>query len=220
MSAVIAILALWLAFGLTHIGLASAKLRPRLVGAFGERGYQGVYSLVALATFVPLVWVYARNRHAGPALWTLEPGPVLLWALSLGIGISVVLMVAGLMAPSPVSLASAGVQIRGVHRITRHPLFMGMGLLGLFHLIPNGFAADVVFFGGFPAFAVVGCWHQDRRKLASGKEELRDFYARTALLPLTGPETSRGLREFSPVALVVGIALTVLLRIFHEALFG
>jgi uncharacterized membrane protein len=215
LTAVAAMLALWLAFGFTHVGLASAKLRPRLVGALGERGYQGLYSLVALAIFIPLVWVYAQNRHAGATLWTLESAPVLLGVLGLGMGLSLVLVVAGLLAPSPVSLAGGALEPRGVHRITRHPLFMGIGLFGLLHLIAIGSASNLVFFGGFPVFALVGCRHQDRRKLAGAGEELRDFYARTAFLPFTGPETMRGLREFPLLALGIGIALTVVLRLLH-----
>jgi uncharacterized membrane protein len=213
--AVAAIVALWLAFGFSHIGLASANFRPRLVGALGERGYQGVYSLVALAIFIPLVWVYVHNRHAGPTLWTLEAAPLLFGLMGLGMVVSLVLAVSGLLAPSPVSLTGGALEPRGVHYITRHPLFMGLGLFGLLHLIPGGSASNLVFFGGFPVFALVGCWHQDRRKLAGAGDELRDFYARTALLPFTGPESSRGLREFPKLALGVGIALAIVLRFFH-----
>lgn len=215
MSAAVAIAALWLAFALTHIGLASAKLRPRLVEALGDRGYQGVYSLVSLATFLPLVWVYVRSRNAGPLLWTLEPGPVTAAVLALGMGLAVVLGVAGLITPSPVSLIGGAPEPRGVQLITRHPLFMGIGLFGFFHLISSGSAPAVAFFVGFPVFAVIGCWHQDQRKRATEGEKLRDFYARTALLPFTGPETLRGLREFSPLALAVGIGLAVVSRLLH-----
>jgi uncharacterized membrane protein len=215
MAAVVAILVLWLAFAFTHVGLASAKLRPRLISALGERGYQGVYSLVSLATFVPLVWVYARSRNAGPTLWTLEPGPILGGVLGLGMALATVLMVAGLMAPSPASLAGGAPEPRGVQRITRHPLFMGLGLFGLLHLITSGSASGVIFFAGFPVFALIGCWHQDQRKLAGADEELRNFYARTALLPFTGPETLQGLREFSRLALAIGIALAVVSRLLH-----
>jgi uncharacterized membrane protein len=219
-SAAVAILVLWLAFGVTHIGMASARFRPRLVGVLGERGYQAVYSLVALATFISLVMVFNRNRDAGAVLWSIDPSPVLAGVVSLGMAISLVLMVAGLIAPSPASLLPGSVEPRGVHRITRHPLFMGLGLFGLFHLLTTGTAAGVLFFAGFPIFGVIACQHQDRRKLADADEALRNFYARTALIPFTGPETAQGLREFSRVALVIGIALTVVLRIFHGSLFG
>lgn len=215
MAAVVAIFSLWLAFALTHVWLASAKLRPRLVAALGERGYQLVYSLIALVTFVPLVWIYAQNRHAGPTLWTLEPGPILAGLLGLGMALATVLMVAGLMAPSPTSLVGGAPEPRGVQLITRHPLFMGLGLFGLLHLITSGSASGAIFFAGFPVFALIGCWHQDQRKLADAGEGLRNFYARTSLLPFTGPETLQGLREFSRPALAIGIVLAVVSRLLH-----
>ena len=62
---------LWLAFAATHMVLSSVQLRPRLISVLGERPYQGLYSTVALLLFVPLVWVYFANKHAGPELWYL-----------------------------------------------------------------------------------------------------------------------------------------------------
>ncbi len=62
------LIALWLAFGATHIGLSSVRFRPRLHAALGERSFLGVYSLIAFATFVPVVWYYFAHKHAGPLL--------------------------------------------------------------------------------------------------------------------------------------------------------
>ena len=73
-----AIVCLWIAFAATHLGLSSLRLRPRLIAALGELGYQGVYSLVALATFVPLVAVYFDHKHTGPLLWDLGEVPGML----------------------------------------------------------------------------------------------------------------------------------------------
>ncbi len=53
----------WFLFGASHMALSSLKLRPKLVGVLGNRGFQGVYSLVALGTFVPLVRIYADAKH-------------------------------------------------------------------------------------------------------------------------------------------------------------
>jgi uncharacterized membrane protein len=202
------------------MGLSSLRLRPRLVAALGAGPFQGVYSLVALLFFVPLVWTYFAHKHAGALLWSIPLGTGLRWPLYIGMGVAFVLVVAGLLQPSPAAIGSRTTEPRGVHRITRHPVFMGTGLFGLLHLAPNGFSADVAFFGGFPLFALLGCWHQDRRKLAEGGETFRSFYAQTPFLPFTGRDTLRGLRELSPLALALGIALTVALRVWHRQLFG
>ena len=56
MDAALALVALWLAFAVTHMGMSSLRVRPALVRAFGgELPFAGIYSLVALAIFVPLV---------------------------------------------------------------------------------------------------------------------------------------------------------------------
>ncbi|MDJ0850363.1 MAG: NnrU family protein [Myxococcota bacterium] len=218
--AVLGIVTLWLAFAATHMALASVSLRPRLVSKLGERGYQGVYSLVALATFVPMVTLYFRSQHAGPHLWYLGHLPAMRWLAYIAMGAALVLVIGGLIQPSPAGIAPGRPEARGVLRITRHPLFMGVGLFGLVHLlVANLNAAELAFFAGFPIFAVVGCRHQDLRKLAAGDPAFARFHAETAFLPFTGRGAGRGLRESLP-ALVLGVGLTVLLRWFHPAWFG
>lgn len=224
MSPTLTVVLLWLAFAVTHMAMSSTRLRPRLVGLLGDRGFQGVYSLIALALFVPLCWVYFAHKHSGPLLWSVSMGPVLYWTLQIAMGLAFVLLFAGVMAPSASAMnASPGqgaFQPRGVHFITRHAVFMAIGLFGLVHLIPNGYASDVAFFGGFPLFVLAGSIHQDRRKLATQPERYRAFYEATAFLPFTGRSTVRGLKEMSPIAIALGVAATVLVRTYHGTLFG
>ena len=213
------IAAFWLLFAATHIGLSSQRLRPRLVARLGERGFQGVYSLVALATFVPLVSSYYAHKHAGPYLWNLVQLPgvrVLAYGL---MGAALVLVVAGLVQPSPASMRPGRAVVRGVARVTRHPLFMGFGLWGVAHLLlTRVYASELAFFGGFAIFAVVGCDHQDRRKAASLGEDYRAYAARAPFLPFSSPGFVRGLVEMPmPVAIAAGIALAWALRRYAHA---
>lgn len=222
MSPVVAVALLWVLFGATHMVLSSTSLRPRLVAALGERGFLGVYSLVAFASFVPLVWVYMGHRHQGALLWALPIGTAGLWVIYAGQAVAWTIAAAGMVSPSPATFGlpeeRRPSEPRGVHRITRHPLFMGLGLSGLLHLIVNGFATDVAFWAGFPLFAIVGCAHQDARKRTtqSGYEE---WIAATPFLPFTGAGTARGLRELSPVIVMTGIVVTIGLRWLHGPLF-
>jgi uncharacterized membrane protein len=217
------ILILWIAFAVTHMGLSSQTLRPKLVGVLGETGFQGVYSLLALVIFVPLVSVYFENQHAGPHLWYLGPGAGVRWVVYLTMTTALALLVGGLIQPSPALMGGARsreARVRGVLRISRHPVFMGAGLFGLAHLFgANVNAAELAFFAGFPIFAVLGCAHQDRRKLASLGEPYRSFCDETALLPFGRGAGFAVLREaWIPIALAVGGAL--LLRSFHAQWFG
>ena len=212
------IAALWILFAATHMALSSQRFRPRLVARLGNRGFQGVYSLLALAIFVPLVSTYYAHKHAGPYLWTLSQLPGVRW-LGYGLmGAAFVLVVAGLVQPSPAGLVPAKPEVRGVARITRHPVLMGFGLWGLAHLLLTiVHAAELAFFSGFAIFAVVGCEHQDQRKLAAS-ESYRAFHAATPFLPFSRLGFVRGLAEMPlPVAIATGIVLAWALRRYAHA---
>jgi len=222
MSPTLAIVLLWVAFAATHMLMSSIRFRPKLVSLLTDRGFQGVYSLIAFGIFGPLCVIYFDNKHAGPLLYSIPVSTGVWWLLSIGMAIAFVLLFCGLLTPSPTSL-SAGEETaepRGVHYITRHALLMSMALFGLLHLIPNGYASDVAFFGGFPVFVLMGTAHQDRRKLALDGDRYRPFYEATPWIPFTGGSTLRGLREISLLAVGLGVAATVVLRYFHAALFS
>ncbi len=212
---------LWVGFALSHMLLASRGLRPRLVRALGEPAFLGLYSAVAFAFFVPLCWIYFTNRHSGPVLWAIPLGTLGLWTLYVLQGVAWIFVVAGLLRPSPATVrAPSTAGVRGVHRLARHPLFVGLGLFGALHLVSNGTASDVAFFAGFPIFGTLGAWHQDRRKLATGGPRFQKFVESAPFVPFTGRETQRGLRELSRPAIVIGVLLTAVLRWLHGPLFG
>ena len=216
------IAALWVLFAATHMALSSQRLRPRLVAALGARGFQGVYSLIALAIFVPMVSTYYSHKHTGAYLWMLTQLPGVRW-LGYGVmGAAFALIVAGLVQPSPAGMVPVRPEVRGVARITRHPVLMGFGLWGIAHLmLAVVHASELAFFGGFPIFAIVGCEHQDRRKLATS-EGYRAFHAATPFLPFSRLGFVKGLAELRlPLAIAAGIALTWGLRHYaHRWLSG
>jgi uncharacterized membrane protein len=214
------IVLLVIAFTVTHLGLASVRVEPRLRSALGDAGFLGMYSAVALLLFVPLVWVYFANRHAGEWLWAVPVGPLLRAVLYLAMGLGVVLVVASLVRPSPASLApGADASATGAYRVTRHPLVMGLGLVFALHLVPNGSSADVAFFGGLATFSVLGAWHQDRRKLHADAPGFRAFHAATPFWPFTGRGALRGLAEIPAVAWLGGVAAAVGIRWLHGSLW-
>jgi len=219
--AALEIAALWIAFGATHMLLSSVALRPRLVGALGERAFLGVYSLVALALFVPLVSIYFGNQHAGPHLFYLGGLPGARWVGYALMGAAFALAVAGLARPSPASLSPGRPEPAGALRITRHPVFMAAGIFGVAHLLTASVnASELAFFGGFPLFAVLGSWHQDMRKLATGDDAFRHFHDATPFLPFSKPsEALLGLRE-DAIPIVIGIGVTFVIRYFHASLFS
>jgi len=224
MSGWMGVLIWWLAFAGTHLVLSSVRIRRAIVSAIGEARFAGVYSLVALGTFVPLVWTYWRDRHGGPLLWSLRtvPGVRPLAIVLATVGFA--LIASSFAQPSAAGLDPRAIpRARGVTRITRHPLFAGLGLWGLAHVLINGFLTDIVFFGGFPLFAVVGGWHQDARKQLEQLSRLAPFYGETSALPFAAIAARRNrlaLGELPWAALAVGAAVAVFLYYLHPTLFA
>lgn len=207
MTPTVSIWLLWIVFIGTHLGLASTRVEPTLKKTLTPSGFLGVYSLVALASFVPLCWIYFENRHAGEWLWQVPVGPGLRIALYLAMGLSLLLLVAGVLRPSPASIAAAenANDVAGALRITRSPLVLGAALLMALHLIPNASTADVAFFGGFTIFALLGAWHQDTRKLAYQIPGFAEFHSETNFWPLA----RGGLRGFAELGALVWIVTVV-----------
>ena len=210
---------LWLAFAGTHLVLASRRVEPALVARLGRQGYLGFYSLVALATFVPLCFVYFTNRHAGEWLWVAPATGALRGLLYAGLLFAFVLIAASLLRPSPAGLVPGDVRPGGVYLLTRHPMMTGFALIGALHLVANAAASDVAFFGGLALFPLIGARHQDQRKLAGGDPGFRAFHAATPFLLFSGRETLRGLRELPPLAVAVGLGLGLGARWLHGSLW-
>ena len=215
------IVVLLLLFASSHMLLSSRAIRARLVARLGDMRFQAVYSVVALVFFVPLLYYYFTHLHAGPLLWSVPDSGAVEFVLVLANVVGFVLAVAGVMTPSPASITGAPVdEPRGVHRITRHAVFMGMGIWALAHLVANGYASDVAFFGGIVAFVLIGSWHQDRRKLAAGDPRFERFHAATAFIPFTGRNGLRGLMELPPLAAIIGVAIALVARYLHPSIGG
>jgi uncharacterized membrane protein len=214
------IVVLWIAFTATHLGLASVRVEPRLRAKLGDAGFLGLYSVVALALFVPLMWVYFGNRHAGPWLWHVQVGPVLRVVMYVLMALGVVLAVGSLVRPSPAAVVPGTARVEGVYRVTRHPFVLGLAILWLLHLIPNGSTADVAMFGGFLVFSLLGARHQDARKLHARVAGFADFHAATAFLPFSRPaEALRGLAEIPPLVWTLGIAASLGIRWVHGSIW-
>lgn len=214
MSPTVSILLLWIAFTATHLGLASVRVEPKLRARLGDLAFLALYSVVALAIFVPLMSIYFGNRHAGPWLWTVEVGPVLRALLYLGMTLGLVLAVGSLLRPSPASLVpNAPAEVRGVYRVTRHPLVLGLALIWALHLIPNASSADVAFFGGFLGFSLAGARHQDLRKLHGGDPKIREFIAATSFLPFG--RGFGGLADLPPLVVALGVVAALAVRWLH-----
>lgn len=214
-----------MAFGGSHTLMSHPPIRARLVRRLGEQGFRAFYSIVALATFVPLVATFFTHR-AGRGIWlpALALTPGVWWVTMLVNFCAILLIVLGFARPNPISTlrASPATEARGVLQITRHPGFMGFALLGLGHLFVLRAPVDLAFFGGLLAYSLLGAAHQDWRRLKTDPA-LRPFYEATSFWPFAGLWSGRTRFVASEIPLgVLAAAVLVffLLFVLHHRLFA
>ena len=156
-----------------------------------------------------------------PQLWAVPGSGAVIALLELANAAGLVMLVSGLLSRDPARFAGKPLaEPRGVHRITRHPVFMGVTVMALAHGVANGHASDVAFFGGIAVFALASCRYQDLRKLAGGDAAFRRIHAATAFVPFARRGAMRGLRELSPLAVGLGLAVALAARCLHPSTGG
>ena len=216
----------WLMFGGTHIIGSSIPVRTYLIRRVGNLGFKGVYSLVALATFIPLCYYYFNHKHAGYILY--NSGNFMQLPAQLLMLAAFITLLQGLVSANPMTTQAelSGRFINsghGIQRITRHSQNVSFGLFGLAHLLVNPYMGDWIFFGGFIVYGIVSAMHQDRRLRATGPVQVKEFMADTSAIPFAAIIRGKqrfGLEEYYPPALVASTVLFILLKLLHPMLFG
>lgn len=209
-------------FVVTHLLMSHGAIRENLVAKLGQWPFRGVYSVVSFLTLGPAAVLWWQNRHLGPVLWEFNP-----WVER---GIALVLMLVAveflalmLADPSPASMLPGSKEPRGILRVTRHPMNMGLALFGLAHLLANGTVGDVAFFGSFFVLGVVGPFQMDARLKKTRGEAYVEFCRQTSVIPFVA--IARGRTKFradeiSFPLFLIGVIVYVILVVFHGKFFG
>lgn len=171
------------AFVGTHF-LLSHPLRAPLVARVGERGFAGLYSLVAFATLIWLALAY-RAAPTGDPFWPVGDA---IWAVA-----TIVMLVASVLfmgslvrnpaLPDPGGKAKPVPEARGVYAITRHPMMWAFALWGGVHILVYSDPSNVVLAGAIIVLALVGAHLQDRKKARLQPEFWPEWERRTSYLP-------------------------------------
>jgi uncharacterized membrane protein len=126
-------------------------------------------------------------------------------------------------ARSPFSLGNEGVrEARGLQRVTRHPFFVGVILLGAAHALLATRLVGAVAMGSLALFAGAGAWLQDRKLLALRGRPYAEYLDVTSTLPfaaIAGGHQRLALSEIPYAALLLGLLLAWGLRAVHDRLF-
>ena len=188
----------------THFAL-SHPLRAPLVGKLGTAGFQGLYSLVALATFGWMVWAFRTVGPGGAAQWNGQGDAP--WALASVLTLlAAVLLVGSFIGnpalPSPGAKELAAKGVHGVFHVTRHPMMWSFALWALAHILVSPTPRSVILAKAIAILALLGAHLQDRKKSALMGSTWTDWEARTSYWPSLG-----GLAKAGAVPWLGGIAL-------------
>jgi uncharacterized membrane protein len=182
MASTTAIALLSIAFTVSHLVISHPPVRSTLIARLGTGRFTAMYSALSLVLWVPMAALWWTNVHAGRMLWALR-SPLWVHTAELLAVFGVALAVAGIMRPAPSSQYAkrkTSLEVRGAQVITRHPLFMGLGLLCLAHVLVNGWAGDLWFLGSQVLLSVVGT-------RISATAQIAPSTARSAKRPRSGP---------------------------------
>lgn len=169
----------------THF-LMSHPLRASLVAKLGEKGFAGLYTVVALATFVWVIRAYGpASAEAPQPVW--EAGEVEWLAATLLMWLGSILFIGSLRRnpafPRPGKLIGKIDEPRGVYAITRHPMMWGFALWGVVHATVNPTRASLVLSATIAILALGGAALQDMKKAMLLGDVWRDWRTRTNFLP-------------------------------------
>lgn len=200
----------------------SHPLRGVLIRAVGPLAFQGIYSLVAIATFAWMIVAYDRAPVSAP-LW--QAGD-LLWAIvTLVMLIASILLMGSLIRnpalptggrPAPLPEAA-----RGVFAITRHPMMWSFALWGLCHIAVFPVTRSIIVDAAIVILALVGSVMQDRKKRRLQPELWPAWEARTSYLPFAAIAAGRArFGGFGMHALLGGLVVWLVATWAHIPLTG
>ena len=174
-----------LAFVGSHFAL-SHPLRRMLGKRLGPGGFQGLYSIVALATFGWMIWAFRQVPPQPITPW--DGSAAILWFVATVLMlIASVLLVGSFIGnpalPRPDAKAMALHRPKGVFKVTRHPMMWSFALWSAAHVLVSPTARVLVLSGAVAFLALIGAHMQDRKKELLMGEAWSNWERRTSYWP-------------------------------------
>jgi uncharacterized membrane protein len=136
----ILIIGLVLFLGIHSVSIFNSAWRENLVTRMGVLPWQALFSVVAIAGFVLIVYGYGMARQDPLIIYT---PPTWLRHVSMLLLVFIFPLLLATYLPGRIQKA------------TKHPMLAATKIWAFAHLLANGALADVFLFGGFLAWAVV-----------------------------------------------------------------
>lgn len=124
-----------------HVFSTMRGARAKIVGTYGLQTYKRVYSAVALAGLLLIIWGFSRYRAEGivqiwdPPTWARHVAAPLVWFAF-------------------IALASRRAPPSRIRGWLRHPTLVAIKSWAAAHLLANGDLGGMILFGSFLAFGV------------------------------------------------------------------
>lgn len=218
MSTLILASIIWLAL---HIGVAGTRLRQVVAKPLGDQGFRAVFSIASIASISFLV--IAFNHAHKTALWSAPDW--LRWVL-VALMAPATLLLVGSLSTISLNAVDAGTRrgpVRGILRVTRHPMMWSFGLWAFVHILAAGESAATIFFGTFLVTAFAGMPSIDRKAARRAPEAWARFAAETSILPCGAIIEGRNQFKPSELGLLVPLASVLLwaaMLVFHQTVIG
>ncbi|MFN3713414.1 MAG: NnrU family protein [Alcanivoracaceae bacterium] len=142
--------------GVHSINMLAPDFRAAMVAKLGTMGWKGVVALISLIGLVLIVVGYGEARMQPTWLWM---SPV--WTRHLA---------ALLMLPAMILLVATYVPGTRIKARVGHPMLLATKIWALAHLFANGALHDLILFGSFLVWAVLGFIIHRKRDRATGKQ--------------------------------------------------
>ncbi|MDT7534596.1 NnrU family protein [Sphingobium sp. SA2] len=209
------------AFVGTHF-ILSHPLRAPLVARLGEKGFLGVYSLVAAVTLIWMIVAY-RAAPVTPLLWPVGDG---LWVIATLIMLVASILLLGSLVgnpamPNPDGPIMVPAEAKGVFAITRHPMMWAFAMWGLAHILVYPVAANIIVSAAIILLALVGAALQDRKKKVLTPAAWQHWESRTSYWPFAAILAGRArFGRFGMHALAGGLVVWLAATWAHMPLAG
>ncbi len=182
-----------LIWGVLHSVLASHTFKHQLRLWFGSmvyfRIYRLSYNLFAIASLFPIALILVtfpdQTLYSIPAPWV--------YLTSLGQGLAVIALIAGVMQTGPLEFAGlsqlsssyadlppAGLVVSGLYAYVRHPLYSA-GLMFIW-LTPEMSINRLVLWIVFSVYIIIGAYFEERKLLIDFGSAYLEYRARTPML--------------------------------------
>jgi uncharacterized membrane protein len=204
----------------THF-LLSHPLRRPLVEKVGEKGFMGLYSLVAFITLGATIWAY----RAAPTTEPIWPVGDALWAVATVAMLLASVLLMGSLVRNPAlagtTTQAGAAEAKGVYAVTRHPMMWAFAIWGASHILIYPIAKNVILSGAIILLALVGAALQDRKKEQLDPDGWAAWEKRTSYVPFAAIATGRArLGGFGGHALGGGLVVWIAATWAHIPLAG